>query len=117
MKSHEVDITITVSCKATLPKEFLVKYKDLEDDDLTSMFYEEIFPIWFDVDTNGDEVIIANRNEETIEIYFTYDSYTTEHYRPGDWYTPDEYTYDWDEHNFPIPNGLLTKMNQNFETN
>lgn len=115
MKSHEVDITITVSCKATLPKEFLIKYKDMEDDDLSSMFYEEIFPVWFDVDTNGDEVIIANRDEETVDIYFTFDSHTTEHYRPGDWYTPDEYTYDWDERDFHVPNELLLHNSQSFE--
>lgn len=115
MKSHEVDITISVSCKATLPKEFLIKYKDMEDDDLSSMFYEEIFPVWFDVDTNKDEVIIANGNEETVDIYFTFDSHTTEHYRPGDWYTPDEYTYDWDERDFPIPSELLLHNTQSFE--
>lgn len=116
MKSHEVDITITVSCKATLPKEFLIKYKDMEDDDLSSMFYEEIFPVWFDVDTNGDEVIIANRDEETVDIYFTFDSHTTEHYRPGDWYTPDEYAYDWDERDFHVPTELLLHNSQSFET-
>ncbi len=112
---REVDITVEVSVKATLPKEFLIKYKDLEDDDLSSMFYEELFPVWFDVTTNDDEVIIANRDEETVDIYFTFDTYTTEHYRPGDWYTPDEYSWDWDRHDFPIPSELLIHNSQTFE--
>lgn len=112
---REVDITVTVTCKARLPKAFLVKYIELEDDDLTSMFYEELFPVWFDVDTNGDEIINANRNEETVDITFSFNSYTTEHYRPGDWYTPDEYSWDWDEREFDIPSELLISNSQTFE--
>jgi hypothetical protein len=116
MRRSEVDIKVSVDLKATLPKEFIVKYKDLEEHELADMFFEELFPKWFDVQANDDLDICVNRNEETVDVSFTYDSYTTEHYSPGDWYTQDEYSYDWDEHNFPIPKELCIKMNQDFET-
>lgn len=112
--TSNVEIRVYVNCVVRLPQEFLMQNADADEFELSDVFIRTLFPEWFNVSNNDDVDVVVS--DGIADISFTFDTYTTEHYRRGDWYTPDEYSYDWEWQDFAMPKELCIKMNQEFET-
>jgi hypothetical protein len=78
-------------------------------------FFEDVFDTWFP--THGDDFIggTAVINDGILNITAMFEGYVTEHRSMGDYYSPDESTFEGAEISHNIPKETLISIIQDFE--
>jgi hypothetical protein len=81
MRRSEVDIKVYVTVVTAIPSEFAFKYKDVDESDIESLFYEDYINIWFG--QHGEDADIEIEDGK-VTITFNYETFAIGEYVPAD---------------------------------